>query len=185
MKRLILFSGGIESTAMMVIKDEADVVITIEDESPNEMPTFKRYAVDSISKVMNFDVNYCKIQIPSERPTEHFVYQLWTFVSIASLWVNRDTSIKEVWYGLNSNEPYQPCMEQFERIVKGWEAMHPNVKLVFPLRAMTREQQWRIIPDNIKLLVRNCMFNKNCRQCRKCVELMTFKGSFYTELAQG
>lgn len=189
MKRLILFSGGVESTALLTIKQETDVVITIEDTSPGETPTFNRQAVLNIAHAFNTEVQFCTIFTPYERPktmdTKYWVYQLWPFLAVASAWCAKDPSITELWYGGEYGGVdllYDPW-KKYVQLHDGWNIMHPTVPIVFPLEAYTKEQHWELIPDHVKPLVRTCILNvhpekdENCGKCRKCLELKMLRGS--------
>lgn len=177
MNRLILFSGGVESTALLSIATPNDIIVTIRDESPNGIPlTYEPGAVRSISKYYGFKVNYCSINLPYDPGQPKFVYQVWLFHSIVSLWLAKDSSVKEVWYGLNKEE-YSKVYKDFHKIKDAWPILHPSVELKHPLVHLSKKEQWNLIPDVVKPMVRTCLVNFNCQQCRKCLELKELKGS--------
>ena len=170
MSRLILFSGGVESTAMLTRATKNDIVMTIRDTSPRAYITFHQNRVEEIAKLMHVKIHYTDIKIPIEREKD-FVYQLWTFVPIAILWASRIPRITEVWYGLNNQEPSDMARKDFEKCVQVFKVAYPNVALKFPLRHLTKKQQWDIIPSNVQPLITSCLFNKFCGTCHKCLEL--------------
>lgn len=191
MKRLILFSGGVESTALLTIKSTEDVVITIEDTSPGETATFNKQAVLNIAAAMQCDVKFCTVFTPYERPRTndqtHWVYQLWPFLAVASTWCAKDPSITALWYGGEYGGVdllYDPW-KKYVQLRDGWNLMHPNVPIVFPLEAYTKVEHWDMIPDHVKPLVRTCLLNvhpdkdENCGTCRKCLELKSLAGSCF------
>lgn len=187
MKRLILFSGGVESTALVTIKQDTDVVITIEDTSTGERPSFHRPAILNIAEQLHFSVQFCSFTLPCVRNRMHFAYQLWSFACVAALWLTKDPAITEVWYGLNKSsipehDIHHP-RKRFAQLEAGWNAWHPTIPLQFPLKDYTKIEQWKMIPDHIKPLVRTCVHNiyperdVNCGHCHKCEELRLLKGS--------
>jgi len=196
MKRLILFSGGVESTALLTIKSTEDVVITIEDTSPGETATFNKQAVLNIAAAMQCDVKFCTVFTPYERPRTndqtHWVYQLWPFLAVASAWCAKDPSISTIWYGYSlpqdesdgTDSLYAPW-KKYAQLYDGWNIMHPTVSIVFPTKEYTKLQHWEMIPDHVKPLVRTCLKNvhpdkdENCGTCRKCLELKSFPGSCF------
>lgn len=193
MSRLLLFSGGVESTAMMTIKNPEDPVITIQDISPGEEATFNRLAVQNIAAAMNFDVEFCTFHIPFQRPKRSWNYQMWYFLPIAGLRIIKDRRITELWYGgekAGSEPPFTEGVtsldepnKKYKRLKAAWDTMFPHVPLVFPLEQYTKQEQWAFIPDHVKPLVRTCVTNihptedKNCGICRKCQELKLLPGS--------
>ena len=183
MNRLILFSGGVESTALLSLATPNDILVTIRDESPNGIPlTYEPEAVRTISEHYGFKVNYCSVKLPYDEGKPKFVYQLWLFHSIVSLWLAKDNSVKEVWYGLNKEE-YSKVYKDFQNIKDSWPILHPSVELKHPLVHLSKEEQWNLIPGDVKPMVRNCLFNFNCRQCKKCLELKKLKGSVLSVLS--
>lgn len=198
MSRLLLFSGGVESTAMMTVKNPDDVVITVEDTSPGEKPTFHRLAVQNIAASMKFDVEFCTVHFPFQRPKQYWNYQMWYLLPIAGLRIIRDHRITELWYGGEKagNEPpftegtisLNDPQKKYKQLKAAWDTMFPQVSLVFPLEQYTKQEQWEFIPDHVKPLVRTCLNNTNpnedfnCGTCRKCQELKLLPGSCLYQL---
>lgn len=175
MSRIILFSGGVESTAMLTLANKDDIVMTIRDTSPNHYYTYHPIAIEKIASAMNHEIQYTDIKIPTEK-TKKFLYQLWTFVPIAIIWASRFPEIKEVWYGLNSSEPSTNAKEDFQKCVNTWRTAFPKIMLRFPLKYLSKEQQWNMIPKRVQPLISNCLYNNFCGVCRKCVELKQLRG---------
>lgn len=171
MFNLILFSGGVESTALLTKAKKDDIVMTIRDTSPDDHYTYHPNRIEEIAKAMNVKIHYTDLKIPIKK--EDFVYQLWTFIPISIMWASRFPSIKEVWYGLNNTEPSSTPVVQdsFDRCVRMWKTTFPNVSLKFPLRHLSKEQQWQIIPKHVQPLITTCLYNTFCGNCRKCLEL--------------
>lgn len=185
MPRLILFSGGVESTAMLMHRAPDDVIVTIEDTSPGETATFNRQAVLQIATVLNIDVQFCTAYVPVARPAGVWAYQLWYFLPILALWLVKDPKITELWYGANKVELHtiHQSIKKFAQLKSAWLTMFPGVDIVYPLKSYTKEEQWDMIPAAVKPLVRTCTTNVlptedvNCGKCRKCLELAQLPGS--------
>lgn len=176
MNRLILFSGGVESTAMLTKAKKDDIVMAIRDTSPDNHYTYHPNRIEEVARAMDVQIQYTDLKIPIHK--EDFVYQLWTFIPISIMWVSRFPSIKEVWYGLNNKEPSPAPIVQdsFDKCVRMWKIACPDVSLKFPLRHLSKEQQWNMIPKRVQPLISNCLYNNFCGVCRKCVELKQLRG---------
>ena len=62
MSRLILFSGGVESTALLTRANRFDHILTVVDESSEEMmTTFRKDSVEAILKHFNLRGHYMTI----------------------------------------------------------------------------------------------------------------------------
>jgi len=196
MRRLILFSGGVESTALLTLKSPEDVVITIQDTSPSGVMSFNKQAVLNIAAAMQCEVKFCTIHTPYGDPLVgekvQPVYQLWPFLAVASAWCAKDPSISTIWYGYSlpqdefdgTDSLYAPW-KKYAQLYDGWNIMHPTVSIVFPTKKYTKLQHWEMIPDHVKPLVRTCLKNvhpdkdENCGTCRKCLELKSLAGSCF------
>lgn len=179
-RRLILFSGGVESTALLSLKQPNDVVFVVDELSSNYGPSFNRAAVQWISAHYPVAVEYATIDIGFRAFDMPFLYSFWGIMAAVGLRCARDMSIKEVWYGMHNGEPYSRMRPQFDRIVDGFKVTHPDVEFKSPLYHLTKEQQWKDhIPDRIKPYVRNCVYTEACGKCLKCKELQKLPGSFW------
>ena len=175
MSRLILFSGGVESTALLTKASKDDIVMTIRDTSPNHYYTYHPSRIEEVAKAMKVQIQYTDIKIPIEK-SKGFVYQLWTFIPITIMWASRFPEINEIWYGLNNTEPSALAKDDFEKCVKIWKIAFPQINLRFPLRRFSKEQQWSMIPKHIRPLITTCLNNNFCGTCRKCIELKKLRG---------
>ena len=115
MSRLILFSGGVESTALLTKASKDDIVMTIRDTSPNHYHTYHPNRIEEVARAMKVQIQYTDIKIPIEK-SKGFVYQLWTFIPIAIMWASRFPEINEIWYGLNNTEPSALAKDDFEKV---------------------------------------------------------------------
>ena len=175
MSRLILFSGGVESVAMLTKASKDDIVMTIRDTSPNHYHTYHPNRIEEVARAMKVQIQYTDIKIPIEK-SKGFVHQLWTFTPIAIMWASRFPEINEIWYGLNNTEPSALAKDDFEKCIKIWKIAFPQINLRFPLRRFSKEQQWSMIPKHIRPLITTCLNNNFCGTCRKCIELKKLRG---------
>jgi 7-cyano-7-deazaguanine synthase in queuosine biosynthesis len=175
LSRLILFSGGVESIAMLTKASKDDIVMTIRDTSLNHYHTYHPNRIEEVARAMKVQIQYTDIKIPIEK-SKGFVYQLWTFIPITIMWASRFPEINEIWYGLNNTEPSALAKDDFEKCVKIWKIAFPQINLRFPLRRFSKEQQWSMIPKHIRPLITTCLNNNFCGTCRKCIELKKLRG---------
>lgn len=177
MSRLILFSGGVESTALLVQAKPGDVLLTILPTYPNDWATFRKNSSEGIAKHHGFDVRYARIDIPIEPLPYTFVHQMRSFVSVANLWVAKDKTITEVWCGRNNKEPGEVLAPFIEQMMTAWTVLHPEVPFLHPLDHLSKRQQWDMIPAAIRPLVSSCIHHRFCGVCYKCKEWLCLSES--------
>lgn len=171
MSRLILFSGGVESTALLSQAKPEDVLLTILPTFPSDMATFRKKSAEAIARHYGLEVRYVQIEILLEPLPYTFVHQMRVFVSVANLWVAKDTRITEVWCGRNIKEPGSAIASFIEQMMSAWKILHPQVSFLHPLDHLSKREQWELIPEEIRPLVSSCVFHCMCGTCYKCLEL--------------
>jgi hypothetical protein len=172
MSRLIFFSGGVESTPLLLQAQPNDVLVTVGPTFNNVLPSFHYNNCIKIADYFGLDVNFVQIALPVKHTNAKFVHQFSTFIAIAHLWCLRDPDITQVWLGRNCTEvplTRNPTDPRTKELVC-WNMMHPDIPAVHPLEHLTKQQHWEIIPDTIKPFVVSCDFQTNCGQCNKCKE---------------
>lgn len=170
MSRLILFSGGVESTAMLTHALPGDVVLTIEPSFPNDLATFDRRTSRQIAAMMGHLVHCARADIPIEPTPYQFVHQMRVFVSVCNLWVAKDRRIKQVWCGRNSAEPGPTLAPFIDQMMAAWAILHPDVPFQHPLDYLSKREQWELIPAEVRPLVSSCVHHRMCGLCKKCLE---------------
>ena len=172
MSKLIFFSGGVESTALLNDADPMeDVLVTVLPTFPRDIVTSKLQSAQAIAQRFGFTVNYAQIQMPVEPEPYNFVHQMRTFVSVANLWVAKDTAITEVWCGKNAAEPESALRPFIEQMMAAWAILQPTVPFRYPLDHLSKRDQWESIPIDVRSMVSSCVTYNNCGKCYKCAEV--------------
>lgn len=171
MSRLILFSGGVESTALITQSLPGDVILTIKPTYPNDLASYRQETAERIAAMYGHEVHYAGATIPLEPLPYRFVHQMRVFVSVANLWVAKDASITEVWCGRNAKEPGPALAPFIDQMMAAWSVLHPGVPFLHPLDHLSKREQWDLIPLEVRPLVSTCMFHRMCGTCKKCLEL--------------
>lgn len=167
--KLILFSGGVESTALLTKASPEDIALVIEPTFTTELPTYRRGVVETLAKRFGVKLAYARAQIPDLGGSD-FVHQMTTFISIASIAVTRNSKISEVWCGRNSLEPAEGIRDYIQRNMRAWQLLHPQVPFLHSLDHLTKQEQWNLIPEDVKPLVSSCIHHNFCGSCYKCKE---------------
>lgn len=167
-KSLILFSGGVESTALLSISKPNDILITVDNVYQNYTSAYNRDSIDAIAQEYNKKINYCTVELPIA-VTFH-VHQMWYLMAVAGLWAVADPDIAEVWCGRNSAEPGAELKPFIDEMMSKWAVMYPKVEFRHPLDHLTKKEQWDIIPVTVQKHVHSCVHQTDCGLCPKCVE---------------
>jgi 7-cyano-7-deazaguanine synthase in queuosine biosynthesis len=169
--RLILFSGGVESTALLTQSRPGDVLLTIQPTYPNDLTTYRQGSAEQIAERYGLKMNFAGATVPLEPRPYRFVHQMRVFVSVANLWVAKDASITEVWCGRNAKEPGPSLAPFINQMMDAWDVLQPTVPFLHPLDHLSKREQWELIPQDVRPLVSTCMFHRMCGTCKKCLEL--------------
>ena len=188
MGRLILFSGGVESTALLTIADRHnDTALLVNDVSHERDATANMVDAMKVLSAMAFRVITVDMCVwGGNFPRRTFVQQMWGFMAACSLVCSKHDVFNVVWYGMHKGEPNEGLnRQQHYAATYGFERAH-GMQVMSPLHDETKAQQWARIPDYVRPLVRNCYTLNNCGHCRKCTELKALPGSFWNkELPNG
>jgi 7-cyano-7-deazaguanine synthase in queuosine biosynthesis len=169
-RNLILFSGGVESTALLTIAKPQDIILIIDPVFSNVGRSYNKISVQKITNWFNFKPVYATINFSLEPSSNIFVHQMKNFINICSLWVNGDSTIKSIWCGRNSNEPSPDIVPMINHLMTVWKIMHPNVPFEHPLDHLSKYEQLNLIPETVRKYVYSCIYDKKCGTCYKCKE---------------
>lgn len=185
--RIILFSGGVESTAMLEMMDEDDILLTYKDKyfighsNIDGVPENLKAIADYYKKKVHyFELHFSKNNIIHAHNTTHLI-------PIAGMLVHRYPQIKEVWFGLSKDDMYKMTYKELGTYALGWyhdevflhfwNEVFPNVPLYSPVKDLTKVQLWEMIPDEIKKYTVSCELLEGsladgggCGDCWKCHE---------------
>lgn len=172
MARVILFSGGVESTALLTMADRDDLLLVCEVPFKDYKPGYNLDTCRKIAKRYGMQLVTFSCGLQFNR-TE-WLHQLNWLLMAANLVVKGSKNYTEVWIGLQPKD----VEAQYKQSIYGqmfgmWEVLNPEVMLRAPMRHLTKKMQWKLIPDDIKSLVNSCSEGTNCGTCRKCEEFKT------------
>lgn len=176
MSRLILFSGGVESTALLTIASPGDYLLIVDAGLNWYAPSVDYWKAHLIADRFGLELMTVTLSLPKVREKIDFVHQLEIFVGVANLIVRAHPEIDAVWCGRNSAEPSEAIAPTVIRTMSAWDVISPDVPFVHPLDFMTKRQQWDLIPDDVKPLVVSCLRHQSQKvaadpACAKCKEV--------------
>lgn len=166
MNVLIMYSGGVESTALIqhAIKQKVDytlVHVTHNNSSKNEMAS----CIDSVYEVV---IN--KPAFDAKFTNPHADISLW--LSTAMQVVGRG-NFDQVWFGAHSHDNLTkvPIMQStFRHMMR---ILRIDCKLKAPLMNMDKYDQYHMLTFEQKQSIVSCkngINNEQCGQCGKCQE---------------
>jgi len=180
-RRLIFFSGGLDSTALLSLSEPDDIIVCVIDTPGNKIGnSFGDVDIEKVKKIAKYYnrfVYFTPVHIPVVEIEEGMgVHQTNVFFSIANIWARlKGKTLKEVWWGVyNSEYNNNVVVKQLrDDWFKAWSVLHPNIKFHNPLGHLTKRDCWKMIPEEIQPLVTCCRLDppgdwKTC-ECQKCV----------------
>jgi 7-cyano-7-deazaguanine synthase in queuosine biosynthesis len=180
-RRLIFFSGGLDSTALLTMSTPDDIIVTIVDVPDQKYNWFHDVDVEKVKKIakhFNRFIYFNPVHIPHVEIEQGVgVDQTNVFFSVANNWARiKGKSLKEVWWGVYDLEYQNNVVNQKLRNdwFKAWEILHPNIKFHNPLGSSTKVEAWKMIPDEVKPLVTPCRAipkgDPETCICHKCIQ---------------
>ena len=173
MSRLILFSGGVESTALLTLSTPDDIAFVIKPADVNDAQsalTYKKSSIAAISKFFNLTVHYGEYALPRIQTKTSHIHQMKMFIGMAHLMVSRYPGIVEVWCGRNCDEPSPAIAPMIEQHMAAWAILNPSVPFLHPLDHLSKVEQMVLIPKEVRRYVSSCITHNNCGHCYKCKE---------------
>lgn len=166
MSRVILFSGGVESAALLPLATKGDTLLMVEPFHGPDVVFFVREKALRLAAHYGLPVEIASFKLPAGiRPT-----QMWALSRMASLWVSTFKDVTEVWWGRNRDDIRPEMAAEFGRIEASWNVAHPNVGLHSPVSHMSKAECWDAIPQAVRHLVHSCIHVEPCGECGKCQE---------------
>jgi 7-cyano-7-deazaguanine synthase in queuosine biosynthesis len=184
MSRIILFSGGVESTALLANARGGDFALTVFDHTPGGDTTARLTWCEEIAAKLEVPLKTASVSVSRARnyASEGHIHQLWWLLSAVNLWIAHDRRVTSVLYGLESTPLNDMSADVLSRVRPALRTLH-GVDIEAPFRHLSKEEQWGMIPAEVRPLVRNCTFSSDCGRCAKCKQLKALPGSFWCEVA--
>lgn len=173
MSRLILFSGGVESTALMTLSKPNDIVFVIRPADARDKQTaltYKQSSINAICEFYNVVIHYGEFLLPQIPTKTSHIHQMKLFIGMAHLMVCRYPEITEVWCGRNCDEPSPAIASMIDQHMEAWSVLNPQVPFLHPLDHLSKVEQMAMIPKEIRRYVSSCITHNNCGHCYKCKE---------------
>lgn len=185
MSKLILFSGGVESTALLSqldpVNDYALVVDQVWENNPEanstEIKGFDEHDIEQICEHYKFyNVIWLKQQLTYFPIMRDGANQRWMIYPAILNLLGRMPHITEVSSGFNKSEPITGHSGAYGKFKKMVGELFPNVTLTEPLAHLTKREQLAMIDEAIRHHVVSCHAIKsdpshNPSTCGKCKEV--------------
>lgn len=177
--RIILFSGGVESTALATMSDKNDILLLSEFPFKSYHMGYDLDKAKTIANLLDRELIVFKCELPII--PKNWMHQLNWLVFVAHLLTQSRNNVSDIWYGRNSYDiTYsEQTLRELQDVnsnwknwkaLNAWKELQPTIPFHSPLENLTKKEQWSMIPDNIKPWVNSCLFMTNCGQCTKCRE---------------
>ena len=172
--RLILFSGGVESTALLTIAEKQDILLLSDLPFAKYQTGYDKSKCEQIADYFGNRIIFYECCMPDDG--DKWQHQIHWLMTAAHLYVNSRNDITEVWHGRSLDENRKMSSQKIDtyaRHEEAWRILNPKIKLFKPLEFLSKKQQWNLIPDEVKPLVNSCIYANNCGTCHKCKEFKT------------
>ena len=180
-RRLILFSGGVESTALLTLADKKDLLLTCnsprKDIVQSGLDIAKCRVIASI-----FNNELIEFKLPTQIDGKQWIHQINWLIFACHIIAESRGDISEVWWGMHYDESHKvknyPISRRntLEKCMTAWNILQPKIKFLIPLEFENKTKQWQRIPKNVQKLVNWCFYNNNCGKCPKCLEFNKYCG---------
>lgn len=185
-RRLILFSGGVESTALLTIADKKDLLLICDIPRKDFVGGLDHTKCRTIAAI--YGNEYIEFKFPVRIEGKQWMHQINWFIFACHLVAESRGDISEVWLGMHHDESYRVNNYHYpidrrrilEKCMTAWHVLQPKIKFLIPLEFETKDKQWQRIPDNVKKYVNWCNHNNDCGVCRKCLEFKKYCGEMPT-----
>lgn len=169
-KRLIFFSGGVESTALLTFASKEDIIAIVPPISTRFMASVKQEKALKILAYFGLRPSYPKFEIPIEASAIGSIPMIWICGCISIMWCRCDTDITDVWVGTNSGDVGLHNQDYHNKFLDVFPQLLESAKISAPLFHLSKRQQWDMIPTHVRPYVHSCFQQHPCGVCRKCLE---------------
>jgi 7-cyano-7-deazaguanine synthase in queuosine biosynthesis len=176
MRRLILFSGGVESTALLTIANSNDILLICDIPRKDFGGGLDWEKCRRIAR--HFGNETVEFKFPTKIEGKQWMHQINWFIFASHMIAESRGDISEVWWGIRYDDGINLPERKpiFEKCMTAWKILQPTIDFISPLEASSKTDQWKIIPNEIKRYVNWCNTNNNCGVCRKCLEFKKYCG---------
>ena len=155
MPKLLMFSGGVESTALLHLLDPKEDYIGIID-LHTEVDIIPDHDLTKQHKILGHfgfkNVCVCNMNLS---PVKNMgggdtssQYQPFAELLVAKL------PVDELWWGCHRDDHHDEA--KWSRYREAFKLMHPHCAVRQPFEDKTKEEQWNLIDDEIKPFVVSC-----------------------------
>lgn len=176
MRRLILFSGGVESTALLTIANSNDILLICDIPRKDFGGGLDWEKCRRIARY--FGNETIEFKFPTKIEGKQWMHQINWFIFSCHMIAESRGDISEIWWGIRYNDGINLPERRhiFEKCMCAWKILQPTINFISPLESLSKTKQWQMIPNEIKRYVNWCNTNNNCGVCKKCLEFKEYCG---------
>lgn len=183
MAKLLFFSGGVESTALLTqLNPEEDYVVVLKRNLQNtDQPNTLRYMYDDVHGGALLDhygianVIHWKITHSLVHDQAHDIDQRWMYYPAIVNLLPQLPFVHEVQFGFNSAEPVSGITGTYAIFKKWMKEFFPSVSITEPFNHLSKHEQYDLIDPAVRHHVISCPKKthddrphdpENCGKCR-------------------
>lgn len=176
MRRLILFSGGVESTALLTIANSSDIILICDIPRKDFGGGLDWEKCRRIAR--HFGNETIEFKFATKIEGKQWMHQINWFIFPCHMIAESRGDISEIWWGIRYNDGINLPERRhiFEKCMCAWKILQPTINFISPLESLSKTKQWQMIPNEVKRYVNWCNTNNNCGVCRKCLEFKKYCG---------
>lgn len=168
---VLFFSGGVESTAILEAYKNTNIRLLYV-----YSPWYKHFKECAL-KIANFYKKELEFfEMHSSVTGGNHLQQLNWYLMVAYLYSLKWPEINTFYYGLHKRDTSlvsKSGLTNLKNVQAHFKTLMPNASLVFPFDALSKKQQYDMIPEEVKGMLHTCNRTNNfCGKCSKCVEFL-------------
>jgi len=182
MSRLLMFSGGVESTALLTTLDpNNDYALTVTHECNEPTMAFPTADLNLVKKILAHYKFHRFIHVHLKHNYMTGMYEgeyqrVWLFPA-AIMIAGKLPEVKELVFGYHADEVFNS--EVYDRWCAAFSLMYPDKKVNDYLRHKTKSEHWDMIDDAVKPYVVSCYveaagYPHDPSTCHSCEERNTY-----------